>query len=209
MARFPSRRVGARGSSCGSGLAQNYLKQSLNFAGFTDVGLSSLLAVTKIVNLSSGNTYQFRTRARDRADNLSAWVTGLRFKLQVIQDHDTSTICYGGVWTAQPISTIYGGTTRYSTRVNDMATLTINGTRIAWVATIGPNRGKALVTLDGVTKTVDLYASTASQCKVVFLKSGFAEGVTHTLSIKVLLRNGASASNRVDLDGIIITQPIR
>ena len=52
------------------------------------------------------------------------------------------------------------GATRWSSRAGSTATLTFRGTGIAWVAPVGPTRGRAAVSIDGVVvATIDLHAT--------------------------------------------------
>jgi hypothetical protein len=68
---------------------------------------------------------------------------------------------------------------------------------MAWMAVMGPGRGKAAVYVDGVyVKTVDLYAS-SYRWAVVYQKTWSTLG-THTIRVKVL---GTSGRPYVDIDG--------
>ena len=73
------------------------------------------------------------------------------------------------------------------------------------MSTLGPDRGKATITLDGqVVATVDLYAPTAQPARVVWSTSGLKTTTTHTIKVTALnAKNAASTGTRVDYDAIL------
>ena len=65
-------------------------------------------------------------------------------------------------------------------------TFTITG-NVAWVSTVGPDRGLAQVQVDGKTpQVVDLYQPTQQTGKVVWAVDNLTAGTTHTVTITVL-----------------------
>ena len=82
-------------------------------------------------------------------------------------------------------------------------------TDFAWVATTGPDRGKAEVWIDGVKKkTIDLYALERADRQVVYAVS-FASPGTHRIEIRPTgTRHVSSTGDRVDVDAFeTITAP--
>lgn len=110
-----------------------------------------------------------------------------------------NAVGYTKTWTKFGTGTTWG-TTRFAKRRGASATYTFNGTDVVWVAQRGPKRGKAYVYLDGVRTTVNLYASSLSERRVVFIGTGLAAG-QHTL--KIVCR-GTSGRPRVDVDGFFV-----
>ena len=57
-------------------------------------------------------------------------------------------------------------------------------TSLAWVSTLGPDRVKAQVQIDGQTvATVDLYAPTETDAQIVWSINGLAPNVNHSIQI--------------------------
>jgi hypothetical protein len=156
------------------------------------------LAVTH--RLSPG-THQFRVRARDGAGNRSAWRNGSPLVLKDPQGG--SAITFGRTWSRARGDEFFDGSTRYAPRTRSTATHTFTGSQVAWVASRGPNRGRAKVYIDGVlVETVDLYAGSRKHRRVVFLEKWATSG-THTIKIRVVAPNAASSGKRVDLDAFL------
>jgi hypothetical protein len=107
---------------------------------------------------------------------------------------------YRKTWSAAAGSPAWG-TTRFSKTPGATATLTFNGTDVAWVSTRAPKRGRAKVYIDGVlATTVDLRASSVSSRQIVFARSGLTAG-QHTIKIYVV---GTANRPRVDVDGFVV-----
>jgi hypothetical protein len=70
---------------------------------------------------------------------------------------------------------------------------------------MGPNRGRARITIDGKSMgIIDLYSPTFSLRQVVFA-THLRRGGSHTLKLKVLRQpNPASPSTRVDIDAFLV-----
>jgi hypothetical protein len=188
-----------------SGIAGYELQQSVNGSTFKGVGLSSTTSTTKTLQLQPGNTYQFRVRATDGAGNTSDWTSDPSFALDTQQESSTG-IVYAGSWTQQAVTSAYGGGVKYASANESAAQFTFSGQNVAWVATKGPNRGKAAISVDGmVLKTLDLYASATQPRKVVFSMSTLDPTISHTTMVQVLgtKRIGASGTS-VDVDAFVV-----
>jgi subtilisin family serine protease len=172
-------------------------KSGAVWGAWTNVATTSSRART--VKLEPG-TYKFRLRAQDRAGNWSVWKVGSIFKLQAPQG---KAIAFGGAWSSQTSTDLFGGSSRYTGTRGRTALLSFTGRDVAWVAVRGPNRGRAKVFIDGVlVKTVDLYSANLQYRRIVFHKRWSSRG-PHTIEIKVTTRNAASAGSRVDLDAYV------
>ena len=142
-------------------------------------------------------TYQIRIRAFDKVGNVSPWATGPTFRVSRYSDHNTR-IAYSGSWTTTTSTAYWNGATKWSSQADARATITFTGKSIAWVATKGPDRGKAEVWVDGVKHaTVDLYRSSLREQQVAWAKIWTANG-THTIQVRVL---GTLERPLVDVDG--------
>jgi hypothetical protein len=113
-----------------------------------------------------------------------------------------TALTYTGTWSTNTTANPWG-TTRYSRQRRATATLTFTGTDVVWIAQRGPKRGVANVFVDGVKTHVDLYSTTLTERRVVFIATGLSPG-QHTIKIKV---KGTSGRPRVDVDGILVLSP--
>jgi Tol biopolymer transport system component len=189
----------------GSGVARYELQQSTNGGAFAGMALPSETATAINPSLEAGKTYQFQVRAQDNAGNWSAWSSGPAFSVDLRQETHQA-IAYAGTWTLQSSPTASEGYLRYATASGARAKFSFAGKHAAWVASTGPNRGKAEVWVDGVkAATVDLYAPTAQPRKMVFVKAwATTPSANHTLEVRALgTKNAASSGKRVDVDAFV------
>ena len=186
-------------------IASYELQSSKDGGSFTKVSLSSATATTKTLQLSPGSTYQYRVRATDSAGNTSDWATGPAFLVDA-QQENSDAIVHTGSWTQQILSSAYGGSLEYSKIKGSTAQFTFTGRNVAWVSSKGPDRGKATVSVDGVVVgTIDLYASTANERRIVFSKSDLDPMYSHTITVQVLgTKRSASSDTRVDVDAFVV-----
>ena len=106
----------------------------------------------------------------------------------------SSTIDYSGTWRPARHGGYAGGGVRYATAAGATATITFTGSRIAWYGPVGPTRGKARVSIDGVAvKTVNLKRSSFDPTTVLYSASWKTSG-RHTFSIEVLATPGIAWS---------------
>jgi hypothetical protein len=74
-------------------------------------------------------------------------------------DDASPAMVYLGNWTAGSFGLAYGGTLTYSDQSGAVARFAFEGSELQYVYTKAPNRGMALVTIDGSSRgTLDLYA---------------------------------------------------
>jgi len=185
-----------------SGIVRHILRQSADGgATFTSLSLTSS---STTLQLQPDGTYQFGVKATDGAGNRNDWADGSPFAVDPEQEN-SDAVTYAGAWTQQASDTAYGGGVRQSSTKNDTARFAFSGSNVAWVATKGPDGGRARVLVDDVAiKTVDLYASTSQPRKVVFSKAGLDPTAGHTLTVRVLGTKSASSSGtRVDVDAFV------
>ena len=113
----------------------------------------------------------------------------------------------------QNVTGAYNGSVQFGTVAGSTAspnrqTFAVSG-NMAWISTLGPDRGKATVQVDArAPQTVDLYAPTTQRAAVAWVGNGDADGLTagttHTITITVLgTTNGASTGTRVDHDAVV------
>jgi subtilisin family serine protease len=163
--------------------------------------------VTRTAKLSTvhgvrAGTHQFRLRAQDEAGNWSAWRTAAG-PIVLKDPQGASNITFRRSWSTANSSDFYEGATRYAQLTRASAKHSFTGSQVAWVATRGPNRGRAEVFIDGVlVETVDLYAASRKDRRVVFLQRWQTNGA-HTIRVKVIGPNPASSGKRVDLDAYL------
>jgi hypothetical protein len=187
-----------------SGLAGYQLQQSTNGGSYTNVSLFTPTTANITRSLLPGNTYQFRMRAQDRAGNWSEWAQGAQFTVDAYQE-SSAAVVYGGNWTQQDSTSAYGGSVSYTNVGGATARLSFTGRDVSWVATKGPNGGKAEVWVDDVrVKTVDLYSSTKQERKVAFSQH-WADPGDHTVEIRALgTKSSSSTGTRVEVDAFCV-----
>jgi len=153
--------------------------------------------------------YQFQVRACSNPTTCSAFAVGPKFRLVPVDDTIVANIAFRGGWTVAPVPGAYGGSVHFATKPGANATLnsltwTVVGNG-AWVSTLGPDRGKATVTVDGGPPTIiDLYAPTQQPAQVVWTLGNLGPG-THTVVVTVQgAQNPASTGSRVDVDAFVV-----
>ena len=185
----------------------------MNGVGFVDVTLPSPTA-TSIVrtlkptaanNSTPTTTYAYRVQATDKQGNVSAFAIAPTFTLPDIDNSFNTS--FNGSWSGGNLAGAFGGSVQFSSTANSAAgpAGAFTASSVAFVSTLGPDRGKATITLDGVVvATVDLYAPTQQTAQVVWSTSGLKTTTTHTIKVTALnTKNAASKGTRVDYDAIL------
>jgi hypothetical protein len=128
-----------------------------------------------------------------------------------LTDDSAATPKFQGSWstdkgsTGSISNTVHFATAPQAGKANTV-TFTFNGTEVGLVSTLGPDRGRVTISVDGgAAQTFDLYAAGALQrARLVGSVSGLGSG-THTATVSVLTtRNAASTGTRVDVDAFVV-----
>lgn len=182
----------------GSGLAGYVLRQRIDGGAWTVV--SNPTTATANVSILTLKNYQFQIASRDRAGNVSAFVSGRGLRASNYSE-SSPTIKYSGTWSNHSHSTYLGGKAKYSKTRNATATLTFTGNQVAWVSRKSATSGKARVYINGtLIATVNLYSSTTQIKQVVFSRT-FTSVRTRKLKIVVL---GTAGHPRVTVDQFFV-----
>lgn len=187
-----------------TGIVTSYeLQRSTNNGAFTNVALATPTTRTATVVVASGSTNSFRVRACNGA-NCSAWTTAANTALTAVQENFRD-VSYSGTWTNQVVAGSFGGSVRFASTNRDKAQFKFTGSSIAFVSTLGPNRGRISISIDGgPAQIVDLYAPVQQTGVVVFSVSGLTANKSHQIVVQVLgNRNASSTGNRADIDGFV------
>lgn len=116
-------------------------------------------------------------------------------------EESNATIAYSGNWATARHAGYSGDRVKYAKAAGATATVTFTGTKVTWIGPVGPTRGKARVSVDGVVvKTVNLYAGGFRAQKALFSAS-FPTAGEHILTITVL---GTPGHALVAIDGFAI-----
>jgi hypothetical protein len=191
-------RLSWAGTDDGSGVAGFEVAVSRDGGGWTPVALSAASGTSATISLARSGTTRYRVKAIDRAGNWSPWVEGPVLR-PVFVDDRAATI--RGSWTRRSSSAWLLGSTRTSFSRGASASYTFTGTAIAWMAAVGPTRGRATVSIDGrIIGTVDLRASTVQTRRQAFTWATRTPG-PHTIRIVV---SGTAGRPRVDVDGFLV-----
>jgi len=201
-------------ASSSTGITSYQLQQSTNGGAFADVSPQPGTATSATLALPMGTllarpTYQFQVRACSSQTTCSNWAIGPKFIVAPVDDSVLAHIQYRGNWQVGSVAGAYGGGVHFATQPGPNATVngltwTVTSGSVAWVSTLGPDRGIATITIDGgAPVTMDLYAPTQQVAKVVYTLGGLSPG-THTVVLTVTgTKNAASAGTRVDVDAFV------
>ena len=97
----------------------------------------------------------------------------------------------------------FDGSTRFSRLLSASAEHEFTGRQVAWIASRGPDRGRAKVFINGVlVQTINLYAASRHNRQVVFMTDPGAAS-PQSIMIKVISKSAQSSGMRVDLDAFI------
>lgn len=186
-----------------SGISAYELQRQEGSGAWASVSLSSPTTTSATVAVATGKTYRFRVRATDGASNVGPWTTGAAGKVNLFEE-DAAGVSYSSGWARKSLSGSTGGKVRKSTTAGATAMLSFVGTGAGFVTTLGSNRGKAKVWLDGVlVTTLDLYQARTATGVVRWSSAVLASG-THTLAIVVKgTANPSSSGTRVDVDSFV------
>lgn len=183
----------------GSGIRSYDLARSIDGGTFAIV-YGGITTRTVQRTVTAGHSYRFEARTRDWAGNVSAWAVGPTFTPSLRQQ-SSSSIVYHGTWTTSTFASFSGGTSRYAKAAGASASLTTTARSLAFVTSLGPNRGAVKVYVDGTLRaTLDLFAATTTYRRVAFAWTWSTAG-THSIKIVVV---GTAGRPRVDLDAIEI-----
>ena len=186
------------GADDASGIANYGLEAQTNGGAWTWVS-QTLTAASSMPTLAFNSLYRYRVMATDVAGNYSDWAYGPSFKVLLTQQ-SSIWVTYSTGWSTSYTTLALGGSLKYTTRAGAWASYTDDEAGISWVAYKGPNRGSALVYIDGsLAATVSLYSSTYQSKRVVFSRNWDSNG-THTIRIVNLATAGRP---RIDLDGFV------
>ncbi len=181
----------------GAGVASFEARRSVDGGAFASIS-TNLTAATLAITLTPGHSYRFQVRARDKAGNVGNWVTGPTIRSYLTQQTSTY-LTWTGTWAKVTDTRFSGGSVRFATATSASASYSFTGRAVAWVTTIGANRGAAKVYLDGtLVATIDLSAAITEYGRVAFAKTWSASGF-HTLRIVVV---GTVGHPRVDVDAL-------
>ncbi len=197
IASAPSIRLSWSGSDAGpAGIASYEVRRS------TDGGAFNLIAsglTNPYLNTapSTGHSYRFEVRARDKAGNVGAWKAGPTIRPKLVQQTNDSIVYRGGTWKSAWSTAYSGGSVRYATAAGAKARFTTTARSLAFVTTRGPNRGAARIYIDGAyVTTVDL-AAPSHQARYVAFSRTWSSAGTHTIKVVVV---GTPGRPRIDLD---------
>ncbi|MDX6534210.1 MAG: hypothetical protein QOF68_1954 [Gaiellales bacterium] len=145
-----------------------------------------------------GDTMSYRLRLADVELDTSDILASPATVTQLRKREETAGV-YDGSWHVGTSREYTNDRDRWSDSPTSTVEFTFNGAAVAWVASVGVDRGIARVTIDGADQgTVDLSAPKAEWRKLVFAKK-LVPGA-HTMTITVLQSPG---NDRVDVDGIL------
>ncbi len=200
-------RIAWSGRDATSGVARYQVQQRRYVDGAWQAWswVTSGTTSTSLYRQLAPGRYQFRVRAVDRGGNWSAWQAAAAFSVKSYQEASRA-ITYVGSWDRREVPSAYGRYIAYASRRGYSATFSFRGSQVAWVAPRASNRGYAYVYLDGVkVATINLYSSSYLARRLVFVRTGLAPRVQHTLRVYVTgIRPAGSTGTRVEVDAFLV-----
>jgi subtilisin len=169
--------------------------------GGTVATSGSVRSVVK--NLAWYDSYHFRVRARDAANNWSPWAeTTIPYRVTHTSDR-SKAVSYSGSWYKVSSSSATSGTLMSTTRNGAVARYTFTGKGIAVVMPKSSSRAWVQIRIDGTSVgTFSLYASSAKARRIIYSKAWSTSG-THTVE----LRTETSSSRKLtSLDAFVVTR---
>jgi hypothetical protein len=181
----------------GAGIAGYDVRRSRDGEAFAELA-RGVPAASLPLWLAPAHSYRFAVRARDRAGNAGPWTAGRTVWASRLQQ-SAASIAYSGTWQSGESSHYSASYDRFTTSVGAAAKYTFTGRGIAWVTTLGPDRGAARVYLDGaLVATVDTRAPALGFRRVAWSRTWPTSG-THTLRLVAV---GTPGRPRVDIDAL-------
>ena len=145
-----------------------------------------------------GHAYRYRVTAVDNGSE-SLPATSPSYVTSRYSESN-GQVEYSGTWSTRHSPVFWGGAAKRAVKEGSTAWITFTGRSVAWVARMGPNRGKAKVFVNGTkVATVDLYSSTFRDQRVVWV-GNWSRAASRKVTIRVL---GTAGRPRVDLDAFV------
>jgi hypothetical protein len=194
--------VRVRWEAPSSGTVTTYrLHRRVDGGAWINVPLAEPAKLRALMTLDSWRVYGFRVAAVDSAGHLGAWSAESRIRTrQALQTE--SGVTYSGAWPRKVSLSYLEGSTRSTSEAGAAAEFTVNQPALAWVATQGPDRGRAAVYVDGVrVATVNLNATMTRYRRVVWTRA-WPDSAERTVRFVV----EDPATRGVDVDGLMVVE---
>lgn len=178
--------------------ASYHLQRMVN-GNWSDVALADPTRPRIALNLKSGGTHQFRVRLRDSGDRTGPWHKGPRFDAVMVQD-DSDRMRWTDGWQREDRDAAAGNGVTFASLPDSQSALFFTGRAVAVVSTMGPDRGRARIVIDGTLEgEVDLYSPTHRWQVLVFTRE-WAASNSRVIRVDV---EGTTDRPRVDIDGVL------
>jgi hypothetical protein len=165
---------------------------------YVAVPLAAPLATTKDTAAAPGGSTIFRVQVVDKTNAASGWQSAA--VLPAVINDGAPAITYVGTWSAPSLAGALGGAVHATTRNGASAQLTTTARSIGIVTTMGPNRGKLSVSIDGAAPVlIDLYSPTLKTVQLLFVRN-FAAAASHTVKVTSVT---TAVRPRVDIDAFV------
>lgn len=185
------------GATDASGIAAYEVQVKVGTAAFAAVYTGTATSVTR--SYAFNTDIQFRVRAKDYANNWSAWKTSVVHRIEPHQAEAASGITYTGTWTTYLNSVNSGTGYKYTSGLGSQAQLSWTGYGIVWVSPKSTFGGYTKVYADGVqVGRYTSYNSTTLYGQILARQTS-ATSSTHTLKIA-----NDEAGKRTSLDVFLV-----
>lgn len=114
-------------------------------------------------------------------------------------------LSFSGAWQQWSNAALSGGGYRYGNAPGTSVVARFNGTRIEIIGRRGPEFGKALISIDGVSTSIDLYSPTTQFQQTLYVADTLEPG-THTMRLSWTgTKNAAASGTYINIDAMRIT----
>jgi subtilisin family serine protease len=159
-----------------------------------------------------GTNYYYVVTAVNTYDKESVYSEQAKVRLldetkEMYIKEDDAAVKYTGTWGVDTDKGNTDGRGVYTDTKGNALTFNFTGTGIKVLSKTSSGRGIAKITVDGVVYMSDFYSPTTILQNTPFVLEGLSNG-THIITIEATgTKNPASTSNRIQVDGFIVTIP--
>jgi hypothetical protein len=152
------------------------------------------------LKLQPGVSHRFRVRLRDATGRTGPWYRGPQFDARLIQD-GSDRMRWTDDWQRESRKTAAGNSVTFASQSDSQSALFFTSRAVAVISTMGPDRGRARIVIDGnLQGEVDLYSPTYRWQVLVFTRE-WAASKSRVIRVDV---EATADRPRVDRDGILL-----
>ena len=194
----PRIQLGWSGSDAGgSGIALFLIERSVDGGAWTEVATTNDDDAEFVLPAKGA---RYRVTPIDGDGNVGTPTTSRTLRADLTQQ-TYAGITYTKSWRTARADDYSGGSVRYARSKGASSRFLVTGRGVGFVTTVGPNRGKAKILINGsLVQTIDLKSSSTHE-RVLAWQQTWATSATRTIKVVVV---GTSGRPRVDVDAFVV-----